>query len=190
MLKTKYITLQDFEIVEVANHCDYTKLNISINEALSFELPEILCEYYELVKDAFEAENPTKEQTLILEGATYSCGRVTKRYLGAKDMLVYYSYANYLMNSVMNDTGLGFVKKTDQYSLPTPYKDVKEFVNKNRNMGFAIVKQLKEYLCHVPNLTTSYGLKLDCHCGCADGNCDFTEKRIYKFKPKVIKKQI
>ena len=93
------------------------------------------------------------------------------------------------MGSVLNDTGLGFVKKTDQYSIPTPYKDIKEIANSYRNRGYSIVKQLKEYLCHNKDLTQGYNIKfIDCGCGCESGNCDFTEKRIFVFKPKIIRR--
>lgn len=191
MLKTKYVTIEDyFSVVDVAKHCNYPKLDIAIDEALNFELPEILCEYYQIVLDAFEAEEPTEEQLKILNGDTFQCGRTTKKFLGAKKLLVYYSFANYLLNSHLHDTGLGFKQKTDQYSIPTPIKDIKEHTNKYRNMGYAIVKQLKEYLCHLPEIQFQYGLNLMCDCGCSSGDCDFTEKRIYKFKPKVIKKRL
>ena len=189
MLRTNYVTIDDFKIVDVADHCDWDKLNIAIDDALNFELPELLCEYYGIVLDTFKAENPTEEQLKLLNGDTYQCGNVTIQFLGLKKMLVYYSYSNYLMGSVLNDTGLGFVKKTDQYSIPTPYKDIKEIANSYRNRGYAIIKQLKEYICHNKDLAINYNIKfIDCGCGCESGNCDFTEKRIFVFKPKIIKR--
>lgn len=188
MIETNYITLQDFKIVDVATHCDYSKLNIAINEALNFELPEILCEYYDIILDAFNSEDKTELQLKLLNGDTYKCGRITKKYLGVKQLLVYYSYANYLLNSSLTDSGLGFKQKTDQYSIPTPLKEIQSHANKYRNMGFAIVKQLKDYLYHNPELANEYGFKHDCDCGCEHGNCEFTEKRMYVFKPRIIRK--
>lgn len=191
MLNTKYITLEDFKIVDVAIHCDYSKLNIAIQDAVNFELPEILCEYYGFVKSILEVENPNEEQLKILNGVDYECGSTIKRFLGIKALLVYYSYANYLMGSTLNDSGLGFVQKTDQYSIPTPLKDIKEITNSYRNRGYSVFKQLKDYLCHNSDLIDGFDIHLeDCGCGCSHGNCDFTEKRIYTFKPRIIKKYI
>ena len=189
MLRTNYVTIDDFKIVDVADHCDWDKLNIAIDEALKFELPELLCEYWGLVKNTFKAENTTEEQLKLLNGTEFNCGKTTKEFLGLKDMLVYYSYANYLINSTSNDTGLGFVKKTDQYSIPIPMNEVEKYSKKYRNMGFAIIKQLKEYLCHNKDLTQGYNIKfIDCGCGCESGYCDLTEKRIFVFKPKIIRR--
>ena len=185
MLNTNYITLEDFKIVDIATHCDYTKLNIAISDALNFDLPELLCEYYDLYINEIESENLD-----LINGTTYECGNVTKKFLGLKNILVYYSYANYLLNSTMTDTGIGFVKKTDQYSIPTPLKEVQSFVESYRNRGYAIIKQLKDYVSHDQELIDKYNLPITKHCGCGSGKCDFTEKRVYTFRPKVIRKKL
>ena len=199
MIRTEYLTIDDFKIVEIAQHCDWDKLNIAIDDALKFDLPGITEEYYGLILDAFNKEvNKVSSEFSdnfstdfdtddLINGTNYKCGNRTINFLGLKDMLVYYSYANYLMNSTMNDSGIGFVKKTDQFSVPTPLKDIKEFVNSYRNRGYAIFKQLKKYVCHIPELANEYNLSLNCDCGCKNDN-HFTEKRIYTFRPKIIKR--
>lgn len=191
MLRTEFVTIEDFnECVEVAQHCDWNRLNIAINDALEFDLPEYLCEYYGLIIDAFNAENPTDEQLKLLNGDTYKCGKVTRKFLGAKRILIYYSYGNYLMNSTINDSGLGFVRKESEFSTPVPIKEVREFDNSYRNRAFSIIKQLKEYIAHLPGLAKEYGFERILDCGCYDAECGITEKRIYTFRPKIIKKRI
>lgn len=185
MLNTNYITIQDFRIVDVAIHCDYTKLNIAIDDALNFDLPENLCQYYKLVIDAFGQENQS-----LLYGSEFQCGNVTKKFIGLKSMLVYYAYANYLLNSTMTDSGIGFVEKTDSFSVGTPLKEITTFAESYRNRAFSVIKQLKEFVSHDRELCEKYNLPMSSDCGCGSGKCDFTEKRGYKFRPKVIRKRL
>lgn len=189
MLKNKYLTIRDFDIVDVAVHCDFKKLDIAISDALSFELPEILCEYYGIAKKALDnADDETYQE--LLNGGDYECGGVTRRFLGIKALLVYYSYSNYLMQSVLNDTGLGFKQKTDNYSIPTPLKDIKDISNSYRNRGFSVFNQMKDFLCHNSDLTKGFNIPYSCGCDCSTGDCYFTEKRVSAFKPRIIKKRL
>ena len=111
MLKTEYLTIRDFEIVDVATHCDYKRLDMAIEEVLNFDLPETLCEYYDVVLNALNSEEKTEEQLSLLNGGVFKCGKVTKKFLGVKQMLVYYSYANYIYRGASTNTGFGQVKK-------------------------------------------------------------------------------
>ena len=99
MINTKYLTIEDFAIVDVAIHCDWKKLNIAIEDMLNFDLPEYLCDMYGFANDILTKENPSEEELKIINGSNFECQNVTKRYLGLKRIMVYYSYANYLMNS-------------------------------------------------------------------------------------------
>lgn len=190
MLRTEYLTLKDFEIVDVATHCDYKRLDIAIDEALNFDLPETLCEYYDVVLNALNSEEKTEDQLSLLNGGTFKCGKVTKKFLGVKQMLVYYSYANYIYRGASTNTGFGQVKKESDFSIPVPLSEIKEISITFKNMGYSIVKMLKEYICHLPELRKEYDLECDCNCGCVDGKCNQTKTNTFSFKPLIIKKHI
>lgn len=192
MITSKYLTIEDFKIVDVAIHCDWSKINIAIDDCLNFDFPEYLCDMYGLADYIINLDNPTEEQLKILNGDTFICQNITKKFLGLKSILVYYSYANYLMGSTMNDSGVGFVaKRNDGFSVPIPLKDIEKYVNSYRNRGYSVIKQLREYLSHNKELIEGFNIDFkSCNCGCGHGKCDVTEKRIYTFTPKLIKKRI
>lgn len=193
-LNKKYLNRIDFyNVVDLAAHCDVRKLNIAINTAVNIDLQKILCELFSFTFKVLEKEDRTELENKIVNGGSYKCGNNEKFFLGTKQIVIYYSYANYLANSYANDTGLGFKQKTDSYSLPVPKKEVDSFSIQNRNIGYEIIKQYKDFLCHHATELKDYELVLkdcDCGCGCSGSNCkDGVETRRITSVPRIIKKR-
>lgn len=193
LLNRDFLTRQDFlEVVDIAMHCDVRKLNIAINTAINIDLQEILCELWSFTIDTLEKDitNLTDFEKTLINGGYYQCGKNRKYFLGTKKIIVYYSYAIYVANSYSNDTGLGFVQKTSDYSLQVPKKEVDSFSIQHRNMGFSIINQYRDILCHNSSLV-NVELK-HCHseCGCGYGNCDdgIDTRRIIN-RPFIIRKE-
>lgn len=193
-----YLTYSDFACVaNVAKHCDTQKLCISIDEALNFDLMPLFCDSFMLdVVDNWniteEIPNPDyvdeettpyelitipnpnfeKYNNIICGGRYLDSNGNVRINLGLKKAWVYFSYAQYLVLNNYNDTANGNVTKQNDWSIPTPLKDVRDFATKYRNMGLEVFKSVQTFLC---DKKSEYPLFDDCdcpknNCGCA-GKC-------------------
>ena len=77
-----------------------------------------------------------------------------------------------------NDTPTGFKQKTNDFSLPTPIKELQFFEQKYRDMGFTAFKKVLDFI-NKDNATCA-----SCECEKCDGNV--TTKT--GFKSKIINK--
>lgn len=180
----------NFECVgEVAKHCDNEKLCIAIQEAQLFDLDPLLCALFdEVVANWNNISEPWN--TLINGGSYEDCKGRTKTFLGIKRVLVYYSYARYLMLNGFNDTPNGMVQKTNNFSIPKPLKEVENFSDKYRSMGYKTWKQVERYLCLNKDLPEfeEFSSKNCKPCGCNDLCDSKTSVKGYGFKGKNISK--
>lgn len=188
------LKLEDFYgKVDIAAHCDKPKLAIAINDAFSFDLPQIFCDLYGLIHKLGEVyisdkESLTPIELMLFDGGVYSCG-YNRNLLGVKDMAVFYSYARYTVNSNYIDTGSGLKTKTNEFSLPTSHKEILAISDEFRNKGFLIYKQILDFICHNKEAFKIHGFQISCEsCGCTRG-CVKGQTTGYGYKPKMIKKR-
>lgn len=191
------ITRIDIEaIADLAVHCDLKKLNIAIEEARIFDLSKLFCDFWEDVveiMDKVEANDPLdlptdKEIELVDGGSFTNCkGKVLQQY-GVKRIWAYYAYARYLMLNGFNDTPNGNVEKTNNFSLPKPLKEVKDFSDKYRTMGHDTYEGVNNFLCRNSEDFEGFD-KSECEgCGCGNRDCGNTKAKGYGFKMKTISK--
>lgn len=186
------IAQQDFTCIgQVAKHCDNEKLCIAIQEALDFELNELFCE--EIMIEALQHENDTDENSFwykLWNGTEYqnACGK-TKKHFGLKRIWVYYAYSRYVMINGYNDTPTGFKQKTNDFSLPTPIKELNYFEQKYRDMGYSAFKKTRDFICQNKE-QFSQEIKIECEpcgCGCSD-TCGGGVNTKMGLKTKIITK--
>lgn len=189
----KYIFPSDFDCIgNVAKHCDLTKLCIATEEAKQFDIIPLFC--FDFVNDVLEKWNLKEEdekfdkyQKLICGGSYQHDGR-TFLNMGLKQVWIYYSYARYLLINQFNDTANGMVTKQNEWSLPTPLKEVTDFSNKYRAMGKEAFESVQRYLCakqiEFPKFDSCNCLS----CGCA-GTCSCGKtKKLTGFKFSTVKR--
>ena len=206
---TNYISQSDFDCVGlVASHCDLKKLCIATEESKIFDLIPLFC--FDFVNDVLENWNisetlpePTEEnpentipnpdfekyQKLICGGNyTDSDGKIHQN-LGFKKVWIYYAYARYVLINQINDTANGTVRKQNDWSVPTPLKEVNDISNKYRNMGKFAFESVQEFLCENKDLFPKFD---DCNCkkqcGCVGACTCGKTKKITGIKFSTVKK--
>ncbi len=212
----KYILQSDFNCVGlVAKHCDLQKMHIAIEESKTFDIIPLFC--FDFFNDVLEnwdipAEIPNpdfidEETTLeipgtipnpdyiqqyedLINGGNYvGCNEKQQRNLGLKRVWVYYAYARYMLINQFNDTANGTVQKQNDFSIPTPLKEVTAFSNKYRAMGKEAYESVLDYLCQNKDLFPKFD---DCNCklkcGCS-GKCSCGKtKKLSGFKFSTVRK--
>ena len=176
----------NFELIgQLASHCDKEKLEIATQEALLFDIEPLLCEMYVDIDDNWNSQDAIWKD--LIDGSTYEgCGGRDVRNLGVKRMILYYIYARYIVLNNFNDTPNGHVTKTNQFSLPKPLKELEQFSDKYRSMGYAVWENVKKFVCHNRD---DYDFKVECEpCGCDGNGCGGTKAKGYGIKMKNISK--
>lgn len=184
----------------LAKHCDLSKLCVAENEASSFDLAELFCDYwidieaivneveaYILDPDLPEPENYA-EKTLLLNGGTYlDCSEKQRPFEGVYKIMAYYSYARYIVLNGFNDTATGLVTKTNEFSIPKTLKELEAFADKYRNMGKISFERTQRYLCKNKEIFNYTNCPAD-GCGCGSESCGKTKAKGYGFKSRNINK--
>ena len=179
---------EDFALIgQLAVHCDKEKLTIAIQESIIFDFEPLICENFVEVSNNWDSEETIWRD--LINGSTYTgCNDKDTRHLGLKRMLLYYIYARYTVMNNFNDTPNGSVTKTNDFSIPKPLKELEQFADKYRSMGYSVWKGVEKYLCHsredYPTLTVS-----GCDaCGCESGNCEGSAVKGYGIRGSNISK--
>lgn len=199
----------DFEnIGMVATHCDLKKLKIAENESYKFDLEEIFCDFWEDVIEIWNEidtyrtalasceadpecetppvtpENYALKYNLIYGGDYVGCNNKTRLHDGVKAILIYYTYARYVILNRYNDTPTGLVNKTNDFSIQVQSKELEAFADKYRNMGKISFQKTVGFLC----AHTDVFSWTDCKkCGCGSEKCNGTTKaKGYGFRSTTI----
>jgi hypothetical protein len=152
----KFITIQDFNTIgDIAKHHDKGKLNIAVSEA-EFDLVDLFGQYAYILIDALKDENTTEftvsndpvNDNLLLNGGTYQVGEMKLRHRGLKSLVMYFIYSRYILINSYNDTANGLVGKTNEFSIPTPLKEIKDISEHYRNLAKEVSKGVIEFLCY------------------------------------------
>lgn len=165
------LTINDFEkLGQIAAHCDTKKLAVAVNQAAEFDMERIFCGLW-IEAEAKWTSTDTSWRNLINGTEYIGCKNSNRRHKGLKDALIYFSFARYTYNNGFNDTPSGNVQKTNDFSIPKPLKEVKDFADQYRNMAYQVVKGLKNWLCLQDKTTFPAYERDECEpCGCA-GEC-------------------
>ena len=173
------LTNEDFQCIgQVAKHCDNQKLCISIKESRDFDLLNLFCnEFWDLALENYDSIDDLWINVWCGGNYTSLCGK-KERHFGLKRIWVYYAYSRYIILNSYNDTATGIKQKTNDFSIPTPLKELQAYENKYRNMGFETFELTKKYLCSVKDsFFIDLCLKCECECGgCGCEKCGKTSK--------------
>lgn len=142
----------DFEDVgQVASHVNKSKLNQAVNEAKLFDLEPLFGEFWYDIEQNWTSVEPAWVD--LRDGSEYQVNDKTKRHLGVKQLLVYFAYARYVVLNGFNDTATGIVSKTNDFSVPKPLKELNQFSDKYRNMGYTVNLGIQRFLCNSDEAT-------------------------------------
>jgi hypothetical protein len=173
----------------IAKHCDNSKLCIAENEASNFDLAELFCDFWfdiqniEIEIKAYDAlpdpkpERPTNylEKKALLEGGTYiDCKGNQRPFSGIYTLLAYYSYSRYIIINRFSDTANGMVAKNNEFSIPTPLKELQDFSDKYRNMGLVYFNIIVKFICQNSSIFNYENCPKN-NCGCNSGSCGSTK---------------
>lgn len=177
-----------YPIGQVAKHCNLEKLQIAINESILFDLKPLLCDLFIDVEanwDNTEGIWFDLIEPLEFEG----CSGKTKTHQGLKNVLIRYAYARYTIINNLDDTPNGGVNKTNEWSIPKPYSDLKQISDRYRNMGYDLWQEVEAYICL--NKDVYENADFDCKpCGC-NGKCGSKTKiKGFGIKGSNISKEI
>jgi len=163
------LTKNDFlPIGQVAKHCNLEKLQIAINEAILFDLKPLLCDLFFDIDVNWESADE-KWIELIQPLGFIGCNDKNFSHQGIKNVLVRYAYARYTIINNLDDTPNGGVNKTNDFSIPKAYNDLKQISERYRNMGYELWKEVEMYICLKKESYTNSNF--DCKsCGC-NGKC-------------------
>lgn len=164
------LTPNDFELVGmVAKHCNVSKLNIAINEAITFDAKPLLCGLFYDVSENWEQEEGVWHD--LIKGSTYEdCNEKEVKHAGFEKIITYYAYARYLIINKTDDTAAGMVQKTNQFSMPTPLKEVYSISNRYRNMAKQLWSEVEAFICKHKDDYPNGDFSNCKTCGC-NGSC-------------------
>lgn len=186
----------------LAKHCDLSKLCVAENEASSFDLAELFCDFWVEIEqinaeiiayDNAEEPKPTPpenytEKKALLDGGNYTdCGGKLRPFEGIYKIMAYYSYARYVMLNGFNDTATGLVQKTNEFSIPIDEKALNNFADKYRNMGLISFERTQRYICQNVSVFDYTHCPKD-KCGCGSNKCGGTKAKGYGFKSSNVNK--
>lgn len=184
------ITRNDFKgVANISLHCNLDSLNIAINEAVNFDLEELFCDFFHSIlaihKEVEDGNTEPLKLNLINGGEFTTCNNQKRTHLGVKKIVAYYAYSRYIMLNGYEDTPSGTVTKTNDFSIPKPLKEVQQFADKYRTMGFLSFKKTLEFIKQNRehfNFTTADA--------CACGKCNAqTQVKGFGFNSSIIKKK-
>lgn len=138
-----------------------------------------------------QPEKYTLKKQLMCGGYYTGCNDKQKNHFGIKHILVYYAYARYVMINSYTDTASGMKIKTNEFSMPTPLKEVEMISDRYRTMGYESFKKTRSFLCTNKDIFTGFDSN-DCGtCGCGCDSCKGTTKaRGYGFNSSIIRKRL
>lgn len=186
----------------LAKHCDLSKLCVAENEASSFDLAELFCDFWVEIEninseiiaydDAPEPKPPLPgnytEKKTLLEGGNYTdCGDKLRTFEGIYKIMAYYSYARYIMLNGFNDTPTGLVQKTNEFSIPISQKDLNNFSDKYRNMGLISFERTQRYICQNTTIFDYTHCPTD-KCGCGSSKCGGTKAKGFGLRSRNVNK--
>lgn len=157
-------------IVDVAQHCDKSKLEIAQNNAFEYDLKEELCDIWAKVcrlpyGDVILTGNYDKCEESLGDNEEY-----VPQFGGVLKIWALFSYARYTENSIYTDTGSGMVRKDHSNSFPVQLSELKSISKQHIKMAEVEIERLYSYLC------TQTDFFPDSECHCKDKSCDKKQK--------------
>tara|TARA_R110000796_G_scaffold120506_1_gene234644 strand:+ start:18368 stop:18925 length:558 start_codon:yes stop_codon:yes gene_type:complete len=154
----------------ISNHCDTKKLQIAVNEAVQFDLRNLLGNLFFLVNENWDQTSPGIYFDIVEPKNYTNCSGYETTHVGLKKVLAYYSYSRYILINSFNDTPNGLVEKSNNFSIPKSLDELQSFSSKYRNMGLEDYRLVEAYILLNSATYPSYNTTCAKPCGC-NGTC-------------------
>lgn len=182
----------DFAVLgDIAQNCDQKKLNIAVNEAVLFDMPKLFCGTWGYVQTNWLSD--VEKWTNILNEKDFTgCNEVPTYHLGVKAVLAYFAYARYISINAYNDSPVGQVQKTNEFSIPKTFTETNAYSNKYKAMGKSVFENIRSYITLNKETYTEFSpiYTLDCGCigACNKNNIEAYKTSTIKFRSNTITK--
>lgn len=153
---TILLQLSDFTPYKsITSNADLTKLTMYVNEAQEFDLRQLLgTELYEDFLNEFFISPSLSQQAYhdLWFGCKYiipgnnTTPTKTFTHEGLKPVLIYFSYARYLLTANLFSTPSGMVTKKDDYSVAITDKQLSRLVNQANSGAQAYWNRTRKYI--------------------------------------------
>ncbi len=146
---TTLLTVDDFTPYRAisANINVIKKLLPYVGEAQQFDLKELMGSAFYLSFINDYASSPSfANYTDLWNGSEWIVDNKTYRHEGLKVVLIYLSYARYVMNSNIEETAHGTVIKKEEYSTPVSEKTILRKADSAKSGAIVYFDDVKKYL--------------------------------------------
>lgn len=155
------IGASDWDDVEakLADHINNQNIVVGANEMVYFQLYDgdnkspIIVANQNPNDSNFQYSFPifpddlSDNEKILINGGEYEVDGVIHYTQGLRKIIACFAYARYIIINNTTDTINGLVKKDNDFSVPTPMRDLKDISNHYRNMAFKWIDGLKSFLC-------------------------------------------
>lgn len=123
------------------------KLLPYVGEAQQFDLKELMGSafYLDFIND-YSSSPSLANYSDLWNGSEWTVDGKTYRHEGLKVVLIYLSYARYVMNSNIEETAFGTVIKKEEYSTPVSDKTILRKADNAKSGAMAYFDDVKKYL--------------------------------------------
>lgn len=157
-------------IVDVAQHCDKSKLLIAQNNAFEYDLKEELCDIWPKIYNLPQDDIILTGNEQPFDESEGDNTEYVETFGGVLKIWALFSYARYCENSIYTDTGSGMVRKDHSNSFPVQLAELKSISKQHIKMADVEINRLYAYLCKTAGFFT------DKECHCKDKSCDKKQK--------------
>lgn len=180
------ITVQDLRKVgDVAQDCDLRKVNEAIEQALEFDLSELLCGLFFDVEKYLRTDEEAPEDIANLINRTYfdACnGRMY--HVGLRHVVSLFAYSRYLRINQYHDSHSGMTVKRADWADIIGKNDLKNYANPYFQQAKQAFKNVELYICRNKEKYKRYNFSNCVACSC--GKCSDNSNTRSGFSASVI----
>lgn len=147
MMRVTVHTIRD--VADVAQDCDLTKINEAINQAIEFDLSDLLCGLFFDVEKYLRdiTEDPSEDIKNLLEKHYFDDCNGTKYHLGLIHVASLFAYARYVQINAYHDSHSGITHKRADWANFTSGKELTNYANPYFQQAKSAFRNVAAFIC-------------------------------------------
>ncbi len=132
-------------IKQISKHCSFDIISNYIKEREELDLISLIGApmYFDLIENSTDSK-----YQLLLNGDSFSdCLGNQIKHFGLKRVLIFLSYANFVLESGYISTPFGMVQKLGEDSVPVPMSELTNLSNRNKRIAYDYFELTKSFIC-------------------------------------------